>query len=115
MSISGWRKSGSSPLFPAQCRECGGESTSSGWSRTFAALIGEVLLWGSIIFALVIGSFYGLLLLPLGLVALGVALNKSFPLVPIDEGLTKARRRAISSFGVAIVAAVALVAGRQFS
>lgn len=70
---------------------------------------------GSIILALLIGSLFGLILLPLGMVALGVGLNRAFPLVAIDEGLTKARRRAIRSFWFAIVVAVAFVVVQQSS
>ena len=102
-------------MFPARCQACGGESASSGWSRTIAAFAGEALVWGSIILALLIGSLYGLLLLPLGMIALAVALNRAFPLVSIDEGLTKARRRALRGFWVAIAVAAAFVIVRQSS
>jgi hypothetical protein len=108
-TISGWRKSSSSPFFPVRCRACGGESTASGWSRTVTAIGGEVLLWGSIIFAFVVGSPFGLLALPLGLFAMTAAINRVFPLVAIDEGLTVARKRAAKHFGIAVLVAGAVV------
>src|SRR5689334_21310312 len=100
-TISGWRKSSSSPFFPARCRECGGESAISGWGRTVTAIGGQVLLWGSIIFAFVVGSPFGILALPLGFIAMTAAANRAFPLVAIDQGLTVARKRAVKLFGVA--------------
>lgn len=103
------------PVFPARCALCGGESTASGWSRTITAIGGEALLWGSIIFALTIGSLYGLLALPFGMIVLATAVNRSFPLIAIDAGLAKARRRAIQHFWIAVAVAVAVVAVRRFA
>jgi hypothetical protein len=108
-TISGWRKSSSSPFFPARCRACGGESTASGWGRAITAIGGEILLWGSIIFAFFVGSPFGLLALPLGLFAMTIAVNSAFPLVAIDVALTVARKRAVRHFGIAVLVAVAIV------
>ena len=60
-SIGAWRKFNATPWFPARCGVCGGESMASGWGRSIAALGAEVLMWASIVFALVMGSVYGLL------------------------------------------------------
>jgi hypothetical protein len=106
-TISGWRKSSSSPFFPARCSACGGESAASGWSRAVAAIGGEILLWGSIILSLCIGSPLGLLALPLGLLAMTVAVNWAFPLVAIGD-LSAARKRATTHIGIAVLAAVAI-------
>ncbi|MDZ7869371.1 MAG: hypothetical protein U5L02_09280 [Rheinheimera sp.] len=105
-TISGWRKASSSPFSPARCSVCGGESAASGWSRAVAAIGGEVLLWGSIILALYIGSPCGLLALPLGLFAMTAALNWMFPLVAIAE-LSAARKRATMHLGIAVFVLVA--------
>jgi len=105
-TISGWRKSSSSPFFPARCSACGGESAASGWSRGVAAIGGELLLWGSIVFSLIIGSPFGLLALPLGLFAMTVAVNRAFPLVAIGE-LSAARKRATKHLGIAVLVVVA--------
>ena len=108
-SISAWRKFNATPWFPARCGACGGESVASGWGRAIAAIGGEVLMWGSIVFALVMRSVYGLLLLPIGMLGLSALVNRLFPLVAIDGGWTRARRRAAWGFGIAIAVAVVLL------
>ena len=85
----------------------------SGWSRTIAALGGEVLVWGSIVFSLLVGSFYGLLLLPAGMFALALMVNRIFPLVAIDGRLTKARQRAVKGFWLAVAVLAVVVVARQ--
>jgi hypothetical protein len=106
-TISSWRKTNSSPLFPARCRNCGGESVSSGWSRAITAFGAESLLWGSFAFALAVGSLYGLLLLPVGMFALVLVTNRVFPLVAVDAAFSAARLRAKKRFW--IIAAALLV------
>jgi hypothetical protein len=108
-SISAWRKFNATPFFPAHCRACGGESMASGWGRATAAFGAEALLWGSILFAIFIGSFYGLLALPFSMLALSVLVNRAFPLVALDAGLAKARRRAIRNFAIAVAVAIAVL------
>jgi hypothetical protein len=81
----------------------------SGWGRAMAALGAEILLWGSIVFAVAVRSFYGLLLLPLGMFTLSALVNRFFPLVPVDADWARARRRAVWIFGTAIALAVLLV------
>jgi hypothetical protein len=49
------------------------------------------LFWGSIVFAIVVGSFFGLLLFPVGMAALGAYLNRAFPLVAIGERVLEER------------------------
>jgi hypothetical protein len=85
----------------------------SGWSRAVLAVGGELLMWGSIIFAIGIGSFYGLLLLPIGMVVLAVGVNRIFPLVAIDAAMSAARRRAMKHFWIAVVLALAFLAARK--
>ena len=108
-SIGAWRKFNATPWFPARCGVCGGESMASGWGRSIAALGAEGLMWASIVFALVMGSVYGLLLLPIGMLGLSALVNRLFPLVAIDAGWTRARRRAAWGFGIAIAVAAALL------
>ena len=56
----------------------------------------EVLLWGSIISALVLKSWYALLIFPGGLVLWSLAIGHTFSLRPIERsGVTAARRKAI--------------------
>jgi hypothetical protein len=109
LSVSGWQRSSSSLFFPARCRLCGGESIASGWSSVIAGISGEVLLWASLIFALAVGSFYGLLILPVGMIVLGAFLNKTFPLVALDAEITRARRRAVRHFCIAVAIAIVIV------
>jgi hypothetical protein len=54
------------------------------------------------------------LLLPIGLVILTAVVNKLFPLVAIDAVLTKARKRALSYFWIALALAAVAVALRRF-
>jgi hypothetical protein len=107
-TISSWRKTNSTPLFPVRCRNCGGESVASGWSRAITAIGAESLLWGSFVFALAVGSFYGLLLLPAGMVLLIVVTNRVFPLIAVDAALTTARLRAKKRFWI-VAATLAVV------
>ena len=81
----------------------------SGWSRAILAISGELLFWATIIFAIFVGSFWGLLLLPIGLFAVAVAVNRFFPLVPIDAKLAKVRRRAEAGFWLAICVLVGIL------
>lgn len=106
LTISSWRKANSSPLFPVRCRNCGSESVASGWGRAITGFGAELLLWGSALFALAVGSFYGLLLLPVGLTALVVGTNRAFPLVAVDAAFSTARRRAMKRFWIIVAALV---------
>lgn len=81
----------------------------SGWGRSVAAVGGQALVWGSIVFAFAIRSFYGLLLLPLGMLALSVLVNRLFPLVTIEAGWAKARHVAAWGLGIGIAVAVLLL------
>lgn len=103
-SISGWRKANSSPLFPVRCRACGGKSVASGWSRWIYAFGAELILYGSIVFAFVVRSAYGLLIYPLAIAALIAGVNHAFPLVAMDKRQAMAQRRAIRFFVVLAVA-----------
>jgi hypothetical protein len=85
----------------------------SGWSRTLSALVGEIILWGSIVFSVLVRSFYGLLIFPVAMVALAVLVNRIFPLVAIDASLTRARRRAEKGFWLAVLALLIVVALRR--
>ena len=113
-SISAWRKFNATPWFPARCKICGGESMASGWGRAVAALGAEVLMWGSIVFAVAVRSVYGLLLLPLGGLALSAFVNRLFPLVAIDSSWVKARRRTAWGFGIAIAVVLVLLLVQLF-
>ena len=113
-TISAWRKFNATPWFPARCRVCGGESMASGWGRSLAALGGEVLVWGSIVFAVALRSVYGLLLLPFAVLALSAAVSRFFPLVAIDGAWARARSRAVWGFGIAIVLVVLLLVLQVF-
>jgi hypothetical protein len=94
-SISAWRKVGATPFSPAVCGVCKGVSYVSGWSGAIAAIGTEVVFWGSIVLSFVVGSFYGLLALPLGVVALTLWLGQCFPLIPGDDTIREIRRKTI--------------------
>ena len=85
----------------------------SGWSRAVSTLGSEIILWGSIIFAILVQSFYGLLIFPVAMLALATLVNRLFPLVAVDPGLTKARRRAEKGFWLAILVLVIFAAVRK--
>ena len=66
----------------------------------------DVLLWASIIAALVLKSWYALLIFPVGLVLWSVAIGQAFSLRPIERtGVTAARRKAV----IHVIGAVAVV------
>lgn len=68
--IPGWRKINATAARPARCPSCGGLSYISGWFHLLVALSVEVLFWGSIIVAIVVRSWYALVVVPIGGVAL---------------------------------------------
>jgi hypothetical protein len=106
-SISAFRKLGASETFPAVCPQCGGLSFVSAWAHAASTVVMEVLLWGSIIAALVLKSWYALLIFPAGLVLWSLAIGHTFSLRPIERvGVRAARRKAIVH-----VAGAALVIG----
>lgn len=69
-TISRWRKANATSVRPARCSSCGGLSFIPGWYHALAAVLSEVSVWGSIVIALALHSWYPLLLLPLGLAAI---------------------------------------------
>jgi hypothetical protein len=115
-TISGWRKLNATSSHPARCPGCGGLSFVSGWSHHIGTLFGEVAFWGSIILALVLRSWYALLLLPLSIVAVIALLNSGFQLRATDaSGVATARTRWLVELAVitAIVAACYLLFGNK--
>jgi hypothetical protein len=113
-SIGAWRKVMSTPFSPAICNKCDEASFVSGWSSTIAAAAAEILLWGSIVLAFLMRSFYGLLALPVGIAAVTLLLGQFFPLIPANDSIRVTRRRVIRhtwlvvGVGVTILAAVFL-------
>lgn len=68
----------------------------SAWAHAASSVVMEVLLWGSIIIALVLKSWYALLILPVGLILWGVVIGHTFSLRPIERsGVRAARRKAV--------------------
>lgn len=105
-SISGLRKLHASDTFPASSSSCGGLSFVFAWAHAASAVVMDVLLWTSIIAALVLKSWYALLIFPVGLVLWSVAIGQAFSLRPIERsGVTGARRKAV----VHVIGAVAVV------
>lgn len=92
LSISFWRKERSSLLFPARCPACHGESVPSVWNAFLAALAGELLLWGGLLFAAWLRSFWGLVSIPVAFLGLSLVLGALCSLVPIDRKATASRR-----------------------
>lgn len=95
-SITGFRKLHATETFPVVCPNCGGLSFVSAWAHAASSVVMEVLLWGSIIIALVLKSWYALLILPVGLILWGVVIGHTFSLRPIERsGVMAARRKAV--------------------
>ena len=76
-TISAWRKAGATAARPARCASCGGLSYVAGWVHTLDLLLLEVVFWGAILVAVVLRSWYALLLLPIAVLAVIVAFNYS--------------------------------------
>jgi len=108
-AISFWRREMASLVLPATCPECHAECVPSCWRSGIGAIFGEVLCWGSIIFAVIVRSFWGLLLMPVGLIALSLILARLFPLVVVDPALTRGRRAARSYFWIGLAIVVAFI------
>jgi hypothetical protein len=113
-TISGWRKLNATSSHPARCSACGGLSFVSGWSHHIGTLFGEVAFWGSIVLALVLHSWYVLLLLPISIFIAFTLFNSGFQLRTTDSsGVARARARWLVELAViaAIVAACYLLFG----
>ena len=108
-SIGTWRKVTATPFSPAICGNCGKASFVSGWSSFAIVLATEVLLWGSIVFAIFRGSFYGLLALPLGMAVAALLLARFFPLIAATDFVLETRRKIVRrTWGFVVLATVAL-------
>lgn len=92
-AIGRWRKFNASSTFPAVCPKCGGLSFVSAWAHAGTALVLEVLLWGSIIAALVLKSWYALLLFPAGVVFWALIIGQASGLQSIEPTAVLAARR----------------------
>ncbi|MDR6990175.1 hypothetical protein [Luteimonas sp. 3794] len=109
-SIGTWRKVSATPFSPAICGNCGKASFVSGWSNFATVLAAEVFLWGSIVFAIFLGSFYGLLALPVGMAVISILLAQLFPLIPANDFVLETRRKIVRrTWGFAVLAALALL------
>jgi hypothetical protein len=108
-SIGTWRKVTATPFSPAICGNCGKASFVSGWSSFAIALATEILLWGGIVFAIFLGSFYVLLTLPVGMAVTALLLARFSPLVAATNFVLEARRKIVRrTWGFVGLATVAL-------
>ena len=108
-TIGTWRKVTATPFSPAICPACGKASLVSAWRSFAAALAAEVLFWGSLVLAILLGSVYGLLALPLGLLVVSFLLARLFPLIPADDRLLETRRKVVRrAWGVVLVGVLLL-------
>jgi hypothetical protein len=94
-TISGWRKINATSIRPAECQNCGEKSYVSGWSHALVAISFEVSIWGSIILALILKSWYPLLISPLGIAIALLTYSSNASLIPTDsKKISQARIRA---------------------
>lgn len=108
-TISTLARMNATPAFPAVCPKCGARSHPSAWARGLNVLSWEILFWGSIVAALLLRSWWALLLFPLGLWICGRLIGSMFALRSIDAaGVRSARRRIL--FEVLVIAAVVAAA-----
>ena len=84
-SITGWEKTNSNKNFPKKCRKCGERYYISSWGLFPFILSFDFLLWGSIILALSVRSWFGLLLFPIGILSGYVLLAKYGALKRISD------------------------------
>jgi len=67
----------------------------SGWSHALVAISFEVSIWGSIILALILKSWYPLLISPLGIAIALLTYSSNASLIPTDsKKISQARIRA---------------------
>jgi len=108
-SIGAWRKVTATPFSPAICGNCGKASFVSGWSNFAVVLASEAFLWGSIVLAILLRSFYGLLALPLGIAATAILLARFFPLMAASDTVLETRRKVVRrTWFFVVLAAIAL-------
>jgi hypothetical protein len=111
-SISGWRKVSASDTFPVKCPTCGGLSFVSAWAHFAGAFVGEALMWGTAIAALLARSWLLLLLFPFGLLVWGALVGAVFSLRPIGRAqVVRARRNTATLFagGALLLAGIAVL------
>jgi hypothetical protein len=109
-TVSAFRKAMSTPFAPAVCSHCDKASHVSAWSGLLAMLAAEGVMLLGIVVAIVSDSLYGLLAIPLGLVAMMGLLGWIFPLVPARREVRDIRRTVVWLTGILVLlAAIAAV------
>lgn len=94
------------------CPACHGLSYVSGWSHFTGSVLGETVLWGSVVAAVLLQSWLALLLAPVGLLTVGWLLAQMSSLQPIEKEAVAKTRRAIAyelAIGIVVVAAAAYI------
>jgi hypothetical protein len=102
-TISAFRKAMATPFSPAICGNCDKASYVSTWSGVLAMLVAEAVMLVGIVAAILSGSLYGLLAIPLGVVVMMVLLAWIFPLVPARQEVRDTRRSIVRRTGVLVV------------
>lgn len=93
----------STPFSPAVCSHCDEASHVSAWSGVLAMLAAEGVMLVGVVVAIVSGSLYGLLAIPLGLVAMMGLLGWIFPLIPARREVRDTRRRVVWLTGIVVL------------
>jgi hypothetical protein len=116
-SISAWGKFHASSTFPVACSSCGGLSDIPfRWWSAFAALVPDLLFWGSIVAAIALRNWLCLLAFPVGLLFFVYASNSVTVLQATQTRAVTAARwsalRQIVASALCVVVAY-LLFGRQ--
>lgn len=90
--ISTWQKLNTGSLHPKRCKRCGKRYHLSGWGILSFMLSCEFLFWSSIAIALILNSWFGLLIFPVGVFLSCYVFSKVLKLHPTtDKEINRAR------------------------
>jgi hypothetical protein len=115
-TITAWKKSGASDLWPARCPLCNGLARLSGWAGFSASLAADFAFWVPVVAGLALRSWIVFLVLLIGFhAAIFFGVLKYARLYPTDPAqVRKARWRALWKLCllVAVVAIAYAIFGR---
>jgi uncharacterized membrane protein len=88
-----WCKCNASAVSPAACRHCGALARLDDRVHFAGTLASEIILWGSLVLALALRTWYALLLIPLGIAGWMLLVGRHARLTRIEANEVAAERR----------------------
>ena len=105
LAISTWNKVNATKAFPVKCPECNKLSFLPAWWHIGSVLSTEIGLWGSIIVAIILKSWFALIVFPVT-IAFFYHISKKVSLVSVTEAQMKSERKLMFMVLLAITLSV---------